>query len=112
MPLPTFQLLLDFSKNSVWPFENWTDHKDVVRMVSELRLQMHEQLDTDRIKELMQYYFTHYRPRRHIDEAMLSQFADLLIETRIAFGDTLTKAALAALNRDGFAPKRPRDLRL
>jgi hypothetical protein len=110
MPRPTFQLLLDFSKQSVWPFENFTDHEDMSKLVSELKLGVDEELDRPRLKAIIQEYHRRFRPRRVFTDQMADRFTDVVIEIRNTFGDTLTKEAVAVLHRDGLAPKQPRNI--
>ena len=106
---PTFHLLLDFAKHSVWPFQNFTDHTDLSKLISELKLGVDEELDRPRLKAVIQEYHKRFRPGRSFTDEMAERFADVAIEIRNTFGDVLTKEGVATLHRDGLAPKHPRN---
>jgi len=109
MAYPTFHLLLDFAKHSVWPFRNFTGHTDLSNLISELKIGVDQELDRSRLKEVIQEYHRRFRPNLSFTEEMAEKFADVAIEIRNTFGDALTKDAIAILHRDGLAPKHPRN---
>jgi hypothetical protein len=106
---PTIQLLLDFSKHSVWPFHDFRDHERLQRLVVKLKLDVNEPLERYQLENIFREYHQDVRPNQVTDEN-LEKFVTLVFEIRQQFGDMLTKEALKDLHRMGHAPKRPRNI--
>ena len=105
---PTFQLLLDFAKNSVWPFVNFIDHQVMSKLVIDLRLGVEEELGEERLRLIMSEFYQR-RHTQNVPQKVVEEFPPLITDIYKRYGDTLTKDALTELRRDKLAPMRPRN---
>jgi hypothetical protein len=100
---PTFQLLLDFAKHAVWPFE-LREEKRMSNLVSEMRLRTDEELSHDRLVAIVQEFCRRYRPFE-FDDDDARVFADFAMKVFREHGDSLPKEEVAKLRKLSLAQK-------